>query len=94
MAFWAYILNCADDTFYTGHTDNLEKRVSEHNYGEQRGYTYTRRPVSLVWSEAFPTREEALAAEFQIKPWNRKKKQALIAGQWPLVSEAAKKTFS
>jgi len=92
MNFWAYILECSDGSYYTGHTDNIEKRLSEHQNGVHRGYTYSRRPVAIVWSEIFPTREEALTAELQIKPWNRKK-QALIAGNWSLVSASGKKKF-
>ncbi|TDI61815.1 MAG: GIY-YIG nuclease family protein [Alphaproteobacteria bacterium] len=93
MAFWVYILKCSDGSFYTGHTDNLENRVAEHQAAVHRGYTYSRRPVTFMWSETFPSREEALAAELQIKPWNRKKKQALINGDWSLVSSSGKKSF-
>ena len=93
MNFWVYILECADGSYYTGHTDNLEKRIAEHQADVQHGYTYSRRPVHLVWSETFPNRAEALSAELQIKPWNRKKKQALINGDWSLVSTAGKKKF-
>lgn len=48
--FWVYILQCADGSYYTGHTDNLEKRISEHQAGESEVYTATRRPVKLAWS--------------------------------------------
>ena len=61
MSFWVYILHCADGSYYTGHTDNLEKRISEHYEGQYGGYTCTRLPVVLVFSEEFNTREEALA---------------------------------
>ncbi len=67
MNFWVYILRCADESYYTGHTDNLEKRVAEHQVGEVPGYTFSRRPVTLVYSEVFTTREEALASERRIK---------------------------
>ena len=60
MNFWVYILRCADGSYYTGHTDNLEKRVVQHREGEFSGYTHTRRPVILVYSEGFTTREEVL----------------------------------
>lgn len=62
MSFWVYILRCADGSYYTGHTDNLEKRVAEHQVGGLPGYTLSRRPVALVFSEAFTTREEATRA--------------------------------
>lgn len=67
MSFYVYILKCADDSYYTGHTDNLEKRIAEHQTGTIEGYTSTRLPVKLVFSQEFPTRLEALASERQIK---------------------------
>ena len=79
MSFWVYILRCADGSYYTGHTDNLEERMAKHKAGEIEGYTSTRLPVRLVFSEPFPTREEALACELQLKGWSRKKKEALCA---------------
>jgi tRNA/rRNA methyltransferase len=82
MPFWTYILDCADRSYYTGHTDDLEKRLAQHQSGAIRGYTYERRPVELVWCEDFPTREEALSAEVRIKNWSRAKKEALIAKDW------------
>jgi tRNA/rRNA methyltransferase len=91
MTFWVYILRCADGTHYTGHTDDLERRVGQHQTGEMPGYTHNRRPVELMWSQEFPTRLEALAAETQIKDWSRKKKEALFRGDWDAVSAAARK---
>ncbi|MGH7792576.1 MAG: GIY-YIG nuclease family protein, partial [Thermodesulfobacteriota bacterium] len=82
MSFWVYILRCADNSYYTGHTDNLEKRIAEHQAGEVEGYTSTRLPVVLVFSEEFPSREEAKACERRIKGWNRKKNEAMIRGDW------------
>ena len=92
MAFYAYILKCSDGSYYTGHTDNLEKRLQEHQVGLIPGYTAGRRPVVLAWCEQFGTRDEAKQAEYQIKPWNRGKKEALIAGDFELLSVAPKKT--
>lgn len=82
MTFWVYILHCADDSYYTGHTDNLEKRIGEHQTGACGGYTAERLPVELAWSQECTTREEALAAELQIKGWSRKKKVAMMQGNW------------
>ena len=82
MAFWTYILECADRSYYTGHTDDLEKRIAQHQSGVLRGYTFERRPVQLMWADSFPTREEALSAEIKIKDWSRAKKEALIARDW------------
>lgn len=91
MTFWAYVVRCADDSYYTGHTDDLERRIGQHNLGEIPGYTLTRRPVTLMWSQEFPSRQEALAAEFQVKDWSRKKKEALFRDDWAAVSAAARK---
>ncbi|MDO9012572.1 MAG: GIY-YIG nuclease family protein [Gallionella sp.] len=90
MSFWVYILRCSDDSYYTGHTDNLEQRIGEHQHGLCEGYTSTRLPVELVFSQACATREEALAAEQQIKGWSRKKKEAMMRGDWTEVSRLAK----
>jgi len=90
MSFWVYILRCADNSYYTGHSDNLENRISEHQNGLSGGYTASRLPVELVFNQACTTREEALAAEQQIKGWSRKKKEALMRGDWAEVSRLAK----
>jgi len=91
MAFWVYILRCADDSYYTGHTDNLEKRIGEHATGTIVScYTFKRRPVELVFSQEFKTREEALSSEQQIKGWSRKKKEAMMRGDWAEVSRLAR----
>ena len=66
MVFWVYILSCADGSYYTGHTDNLEQRIGIHQAGAYPGYTTSRLPVNLVWSQECATREEALSAEMQI----------------------------
>ena len=82
MAFWTYLLLCADRSYYTGHTDDLDRCVAQHQSGAIRGYTFTRRPVELMWADYFETREEALTAELKIKNWARVKKEALIARDW------------
>ncbi len=93
MDFWVYILRCADDSYYTGHTDNLDQRISEHQTGSYPGYTSSRLPVKLVWSQECTTREEALTAELQIKRWSRKKKEAMMRDDWQDVALLAKKDF-
>ncbi|GAA4718261.1 GIY-YIG nuclease family protein [Sphingomonas lutea] len=90
MAFWAYILRCSDGRYYTGHTDNLERRIAEHQTGGFCDFTSRRLPVELVWSQEFTTRAEALDAERRIKPWSRAKKEALIRGDWAALSYFAK----
>jgi TrmH family RNA methyltransferase len=89
MTFWAYVVRCADDSYYTGHTDNLERRIGPHNLGEISGYTQTRRPVTLLWCQDFGSRQEALAAEFQVKGWSRRKKEALAREDWADLHDAA-----
>ncbi len=93
MTFWVYILHCADGSYYTGHTDDLDKRIAEHHAGAIDGYTAQRRPVTLAWSQACTSRDEALAAEMQLKGWSRKKKEAMMRGNWQEVSKLAKKNF-
>ena len=94
MPFWIYILRCADGSYYTGHTDNLEKRIGEHQTGACGGYTATRLPVELVWSQECASRVEALTGELQIKGWSRKKKEAMMRSDWIGVSLHAKKNFA
>ena len=89
MPFWTYMLHCADRSFYVGHTDNLEQRMAQHETGAFPGYTAKRLPVTLVWSEQFPSRIEALEAERQVKGWSRTKKLALIRSDWTLISQLA-----
>ena len=93
MTFHTYMLRCSDGSYYIGHTDALDRRIAEHQQGGIEGYTHSRRPVQLVWSEGFGSRDEALAAEQQIKGWSRVKKEALIAGDLNLISSLARKSF-
>jgi len=93
LSFHAYILKCADGSYYVGHTDDLELRIARHNEGAVPGYTATRRPVSLLWSQDFGSRDEALSAELQIKGWSRRKKEALIAGDFEALRSLARKSF-
>ncbi|MFN3820356.1 GIY-YIG nuclease family protein [Blastomonas sp.] len=89
MAFYAYLLRCNDGSYYAGHTDDLEHRLSQHQAGALGGYTAKRRPVTLVWSEDFGAGDDAVVVERQIKGWSRAKKEALIAGDWELISRLA-----
>ena len=93
MSFWVYMLRCADDSFYVGHTDELEKRFTEHVGGRFLGYTHSRRPVTMVYSAEFQTRYETLTAERRIKGWSRAKKRALVEGDWAAISKLARKKF-
>jgi predicted GIY-YIG superfamily endonuclease len=84
--FWVYILRCADGSYYTGHTDDLERRIGQHQEGIGNCYTLSRRPIVLVYAQACESRFEALMAERQIKGWTRAKKEALIAGDWKAIN--------
>lgn len=91
MTFWAYIIRCSDGLYYTGHTDDLDRRIAEHQKGALPGFTSIRRPVELMWSESFQTREEALIAEAKVKNWSRAKKEGLFSGDWQAAAKAARK---
>ena len=91
MTFWAYVVRCSDGSYYTGHTEDIERRIGQHNVGEIAGYTQRRRPVALMWCQEFPSRLEALTAERQVKDWSRAKKEALFRSDWAALSEAARK---
>ena len=90
MSFCVYILRCADGSYYVGHTDDLEKRVAEHERGSITVYTRKRRPLLLVLSAEFYTREEAKERERHIKGWSRAKKEALINGNWERLQRLAR----
>lgn len=79
MSHYTYILECADGSLYTGYTPDLEKRVETHNAGKGAKYTRGRRPVKLVYSEEYSTKEEAMRREYQIKHLKREEKIALIS---------------
>jgi tRNA/rRNA methyltransferase len=93
MSFWAYMLRCADGAYYVGHTDELDARIGAHQSGLVEGYTQSRRPIELVWSQEFDSRDEAFAAERQIKGWTRAKKESLIRGDWDGVQAMSRKLF-
>ena len=75
---YTYILRCADGTYYTGWTNDLDKRLAAHNAGTASKYTRPRRPVSLAYRETFDTKEEAMRREWEIKQLTRKQKEALM----------------
>lgn len=79
MKYIVYILECADKTLYCGYTNDLEKRIFNHNNTKLGAkYTYGRRPVTLVYEESFDTVNEALKREIEIKKLPRAKKLALF----------------
>jgi predicted GIY-YIG superfamily endonuclease len=86
MAFWVYMLRSRDGSYYTGHTDDLERRIAEHDCGTIPCYTHDRRPLHMMFSQDFATREEALAMERRLKGWSRAKKEPLIDGDWEMIN--------
>ena len=76
---YTYVLECKDGTLYTGWTNNLEKRLKDHNEGKGAKYTKSRRPVTLVYHEVFETKEEAMRREYAIKHMTRTRKKELIS---------------
>ena len=90
MSFWTYLLHCNAGRFYVGHTDNLERRMAQHETGALPGFTRAYLPVALVWSQEFHTRDEAREMEKRLKGWSRAKKLALIRGDWADISRLAK----
>jgi len=76
---YCYILRCADASYYVGSTHEIAARLAKHVDGSASRYTAARRPLELVFSEAFASMDQALARERQVKGWTRAKKEALIA---------------
>ncbi len=89
--YYVYIVKCTDQSYYTGITNNIERRLHGHNHGINSDcYTYKRRPVQLMFVQDFSNPKDAIAAEKQIKSWSRKKKEALFQGDWNKIHELAK----
>ena len=76
--WFVYVLLCQDNSFYTGASNNLQKRFIDHKNGKGGHYTKSHKPVKLIYSEQFPTHSQALKRESEIKSWNRKKKIKLL----------------
>ncbi len=87
---WIYILKCSDTSYYSGSTSNIEQRINEHIFHKYSGYTSVRLPVELVFSQEFGDINDAIQVERQIKGWSRKKKEALIKGDFDLLHEFSK----
>ena len=93
MGAFVYMLRCADGSYYVGSAtgDDLTRRIAEHQSGVYPGYTWSRRPVQLVWSEYFERITDAIAAERKIKGWSRAKKEALVKGDWASVQQLSRR---
>lgn len=75
---WVYVVECADESYYTGYTTDVERRVEEHNQGEGAKYTRGRTPVQLVYSEGFESKAAAMSREHEIKTLSRAEKASLV----------------
>jgi putative endonuclease len=93
MGVYIYMLRCADGSYYVGSAtgDDLSTRVDQHNAGLHKGYTFSRRPVVLVWSQYFDRITDGIAVERQLKGWSRAKKEALLRSDWAEVSELSRR---
>jgi len=90
--YFVYILKCIDNTYYTGVTNNITRRYSEHEQGiDPKSYTFSRRPLKLVWFEEFSNIEFAIEKEKQIKKWSKAKKEALINDNYKALPSLSKK---
>ena len=89
--YFVYILLCSDNTYYTGMTNDLERRITQHKSGYKKdSYTYSRRPIGLKWYLQCTNPTEAITIEKQIKGWSRRKKEALINENWKDLVEFSK----
>jgi putative endonuclease len=93
MRVFVYMLRCSDGSYYVGSArgDHLERRIGEHQAGTYPGYTSTRRPVTLVWSQHFERIADAVLMERRLKGWSRAKKEALIRGDWDALPRLSKR---
>jgi putative endonuclease len=90
MKGFMYILKCIDDSYYIGSTNDIDKRLAQHQNGEGANYTKKRLPVKLVYMEEFQRIDDAFYREKQVQGWSRKKKEALINGQFEFLPALAK----
>ncbi len=91
---YVYILKCSDNSYYVGVTNNLEERINQHHFGINIDcYTYSRRPLQLVYHEIFNSPQEAINFEKKLKGWSRAKKEALIKKDFSLLKSLSKKKF-
>lgn len=88
-----YILLCCDESYYTGSTIDLERRIKQHQSGEGVNHTKKRLPIKLVYYEFYPRIDLAFYREKQIQKWRREKKEILISGEFSDLPELAKAYF-
>jgi putative endonuclease len=88
--YYVYIIECTDKSYYVGVTNDIDRRLAEHNDGHHKtSYTYNRRPVVLKYCEHFQYINDAILWEKQLKGWSRKKKEALFNGDWQSLKKLA-----
>ncbi len=89
---WLYILGCSDGSYYVGTArGSLESRVAQHNAGSFQGYTASRRPVELIFSQGFDRITDTIENERKVKKWSRAKKQAFLRGDFESLQQLAKR---
>jgi putative endonuclease len=92
--YYVYIIKCSDETYYTGFTSNLAKRMIENNTGKHKdSYTFNRKPMTLEFYAEFTNVNIAIETEKQIKKWSKAKKRALINGEFEKLPNLSKKKF-
>jgi len=90
--YFVYLLRCSDHSFYAGVTNNVGKRLEEHLQGiDPKSYTFSRRPLELVYRAEFSDITDAIAFEKRVKRWSRKKKEALIEGDQEALEHFSKR---
>jgi putative endonuclease len=88
--YYVYILKCSDSSYYTGITNGLERRFMEHEEGiYAECYTFSRRPLEIVFCQIYADVLQAIAMEKRIKKWSRRKKEAIILDKWDMLNELA-----
>lgn len=94
MKFWVYLLRCSNGSYYGGHTDDVARRLEEHNAGKGAEHTRKYRPVHLLYTEPFDSECAAMHREMQIKRWSCAKKAALAAGNLRELKKLAKRRIA
>lgn len=93
--YYVYILLCSDGSYYTGVTNNLNRRILEHESGnDPKSCTFSRRHLQLVFHTEFNDIDYAIEKEKQFKKWSRNKKEALINGDFETLPNLSKKDFN
>lgn len=87
--YYFYILRCSDNSLYCGQTNNLQRRINEHNFDKNKSSKYlrTKKPVKLIYSEKYPTLQLAMKREWQVKKWSKTKKEALVKKDFELLKK-------